>query len=293
VTRLAAQSLTPAVREWLHTARRVRILHVFERACNLVADDDSVLSLVTPAVGDGPFNIVVPHIDFTACIVPTDPVCVRSDRLHIGQLVVTMASAKEWNPSPDWQRLHRHRDQLLAQESLICSVLQEHAPANSFAHLVIELSSPASTIEARCLDVARQHWRAIVRGLQHMDRDVCLSGAAHLVGLGSGLTPAGDDWLLGCALAAQIELPTPGAADLMLGSIRLAALGTNVLSAHWLQAAVKGTCSAPWHAFFERCLLSDRHQIYQAALNILRQGQSSGADALAGYVAVFRTARLP
>ncbi len=286
--RLVAQSLTPAVRTWLHTARHVRILHVFEGACNLVADDDSVLSLVTPAIGNGPFNVVVPNVDFTAWIAPTDPVCMQPDRLHVGRLLVNLASAEEWNPFPDWQRLHRHRDRLLAHESVVQRVLRDHAPASSFAHLVVELSSPLSPIEARCLDVARRHWRAMILGLRQMDRDVCLSSAAHLAGLGSGLTPAGDDWLLGCALAAQIGLPTPRAADLMLRAIRLAAAGTTILSAHWLRAAVMGACSAHWHAFFEQCLLADQHQIYQTALHILRQGHSSGADALAGYVALFR-----
>jgi hypothetical protein len=289
VTRLAAQSLTPAVWAWLHTACHVRVLHVFERVCNLVADDSSVLSLVTPAVGNGPFNMVVPPIDFIACITPTDPVDVQPDELCIGRLMVTTASAQTWNPFPDWRRLRQHRDRLLAHEPLIRRVLQEHAPANSFAHLVVELSPPPSAIEARCLDVAHEHWRVMVRGLRHLDRDACRSSATHLVGLGSGLTPAGDDWLLGCALAAHLGLPTTLAAGLLLSAIRSAAAGTNILSAHWLRAAVQGACGAPWHAFFEACVRSDRQQINHAARHILRQGHSSGADALAGYVALCRT----
>lgn len=300
---LVAQSLTPLVRAWLRTTRHARIMHVFERACNLIDNDGSVISIVTPDIGSGPFNIVAPPVDFTRWITPADPVHVSPHRLHIGSLEIDLFLAQEWNPCPDWRRLRDQRDQLLVQGPLLQAVLQEHAPASSFAHFVVDLSSPESVIEARLLSAARQQWDMMARGLRVMDREACLTGAANLAGLGGGLTPAGDDWLLGCALAAQIGLTSPPVAGLALDAVRDAVSKTSAFSAAWLCAAVHGACHERWHMFFEQCLTADGEGIYRAAQHLVQQGHSSGADALAGYLAflmmphdtkgplIFRTSR--
>ncbi len=99
------------------------------------------------------------------------------------------------------------------------------------------------------------------------------------------MTPAGDDWLLGAALAAHSGFPTPDAAALLLIAVRLAAPGTNPLSASWLRAAVDGACGAHWHRLFAACLYQDAGAVARAAEAIVAQGHSSGADALAGFLA--------
>jgi len=287
MTRLTAQSVTPAVRAWLRQAHHARILHVFDHAVNLVAGAD-VLSLVTPDIGNGPFNVVVPSSDF-AQIALSDPVRIFPDAIHIGSLVIDLSSAPLWNPSPDWAHLCDHLVLLRAKAPVISTVLQQHAPANSLAHLVVELPVPPSELEAHFVNAARQHWQLLYQGALIQDHAVCAAGAAQLAGLGGGLTPAGDDWLLGCALAAHLDSPSPTAAALILNAIRQATSRTSLLSSGWLRAAVDGACSRYWHTFFACCLQADDHTVYQAALDILRQGHSSGADALSGYFALLGT----
>lgn len=216
----------------------------------------------------------------------TTKIGITPDTLHIGDLVFDVSSASLWNPYPDWLQLRTQQAHLQAHAPVIRAVLQHHAPANSLAHLVVELPAPSSSLDAYFVNTARRHWRNLVQGALDLDHARCTASAKQLVGLGHGLTPAGDDWLLGCALAARLDLPTPEAAAILLDTIRLAAPGTNPLSACWLRAAVDGTCNRFWHSFLACCLLDDSHAVYQAACRIVQQGHSSGADALAGYCAL-------
>jgi hypothetical protein len=285
MTRLTAQSLTPTGRAWLRHERRVRILHIFERVVNLIAGG-GVLSLVTPEIGDGPFNVVLSSHTFAQQIAVSDPLRIAPNGLHIGDIVIDLSSAALWNPYLDWQQLRVEGARLRAQAPVIRAVLQQYAPANSLAYMVVDLPTPPSSLEVHFVNAARQHWHDLYQGALHLDHAVCAASAEQLVGLGSGLTPAGDDWLLGCALAAHLGLPSPTAAALILDAVRLAAPGTNPLSSCWLRAAVEGACSRYWHTFFARCLEADSRAVCQAALHIVQQGHSSGADALAGYFAL-------
>jgi hypothetical protein len=258
---------------------------MFERAVNLIAGDD-VISLVAPEIGNGPFNVVLPDFGFARQIAPSDPLHITPDALYIGDLVIDVSSAALWNPCPDWQTLRAQQASLRAHAPVVRAVLQQHAPANSLAHLVVELPAPPSALETEVVNSARQRWQKLLEGALDLDHARCVAGAAQLAGLGSGLTPAGDDWLLGCALAAHAGFPSLEAASLILEAVRRAASGTHPLSACWLRAAADGACGQDWHTFLARCLQADARSVYQAALPIVRHGHSSGADALAGYIAL-------
>ena len=60
---LIARSISRPVRDWLFgpgvEPPSLRVLAVFEHACDLVTPDGRIVALVTPTVGDGPFNIVL------------------------------------------------------------------------------------------------------------------------------------------------------------------------------------------------------------------------------------------
>ena len=279
---LAARSLPPAIHASLHQADGAQVLHVFEHVVNLVAGD-KVLSLVTPKIGNGPFNIVLPDLNFKQHISPSNTLTVRPNALHIGNLVIDLAPAALWNPRPNWPRLRLEHARLRAQIPVIRAVLQQHAPANSWASLIVDLpTTPRSNLDTRIIKLAQQQWKNLYEALIKLDQAKCAESARHLVGLGNGLTPSGDDWLVGCGLAAQLNWPSPEAASLLLETIALTAPGTTRLSATWLQAAADGMCSEHWHRLFEAAL----DDVFQAALRIIEQGHSSGADALAGYLAM-------
>jgi hypothetical protein len=111
------------------------------------------------------------------------------------------------------------------------------------------------------------------------DSGGCLTAARALLGLGPGLTPSGDDCLVGW-LAGMWTAGVDGR-DLMTVIGRelpaLAAARTGRLSQAFLEAAVTGQAGEPLHRFAVAPT--------QARLaDLLALGATSGADLLAGYL---------
>src|SRR5690349_17393601 len=111
-----ALSLTPDGNQWLANSRHPRILHVFDRACNLINERREVLSIVTPQIGNGPFTLVVEEdILFSNHLHDGSPVFIHADQVHLGDLIINIPGAKLWSPRPNWEKLHAHRDPILRQ----------------------------------------------------------------------------------------------------------------------------------------------------------------------------------
>ncbi len=260
------------------------MLHVFDRVCNLINANDAVVSLVTSGIGNGPFNIVVPPIRFSDHITPDSQIVCQLDALIVGNLTIDITDAKNWNSRPDWDALQKNRHLLHDAIPQLTAVLQKLSPANSFASFVVNLPEPDSAIKKEMLRIARVYVDNLIRGLSSRNQALCLESVVELAGLGDGLTPAGDDWIMGCTLAAHI-FASPIAPLLAI----TAAGRTTALSATWLRAAARGECGEMWHSLFGAILEGDESAIYAAAAKIVQQGHTSGSDALAGFVAIFQT----
>lgn len=107
----------------------------------------------------------------------------------------------------------------------------------------------------------------------------------HLIGLGIGLTPSGDDFL--CGFLAGLRLHSSSeSVTLLLELLCHAVLShldrTNEISAAFLRCAACGQFSAPVHLLTDPDITADI--IYQAFSRI---GHSSGIDTLCGIYSVF------
>lgn len=287
----AARTLAPAARAWLGRTHRARVLHVFERAVNLVNDQRDVLALVTPGVGPGPFAVVVdaPGEIFTRWITRESDVTLEQDRLLVGSVVMHWGGAALWNPCPCWLHLQKKTSVVLALQGTLHECLCRGAPPDSLAALFKggEFGDPGGALFPSRLP------RAITRPAQTLcaavvsgDLAACRAGACGLAGLGVGLTPAGDDFLLGAIYAAWSMLPPERATAIAAALADTACPLTTPLSAAWLRAAVRGEAGAPWHSLVGALLDGDEAMTRRAVAHILHTGHTSGADALAGFLAV-------
>ncbi len=248
-----ALSLTPDVNDWLANSRHPRILHVFDQACNLINERRDVLSIVTPQIGNGPFNLIIgDDILFSECLNLQSLVSNSANQLTLGDLTIHTADAKLWSPRPDWERLHARRDDIL----------------NQLMKLPIT-QSPVSNLQSS---------NSLISSIATVDIQSSKISARQLAGLGIGLTPAGDDFILGAVLAAWIIHPPEIASVLAEQITNTAAPLTTSLSAAWLRSAGKGEAGILWHNFFDA--LSSGNL---SAIQLLSIGHTSGADALAGF----------
>ena len=247
----------------LHAARILRpgvggrVLASFERACNLVTDAGEVIALVWGGIGNGPLNVVLaqgPGVDL-----PTGSrFTVSGSDLHILPIVIDLSAADLWNPQPDWQLLRTRRQQVVAGAAVIAGIL-----------------ATAGWTLARC-------------GLPEALCGQAAGGQADavhaLVGLGPGLTPAGDDWLAGWLLAQHLTEDLTGLRSRSMSGL---ADRTTTLSRALLACAAAGEADAAWHALLAS-LAEDpmtNPPIYQSTQTILSHGATSGAAMLIGFCA--------
>lgn len=233
--------ITPRAQRWLANGRSTRILHLFDEVCNLVDAQGDMLSLVTPSVGPGPFTLVVDD-GFTAVLDINQPVQRDGGQLTIGPLRLDTRQAALWNPRPFWSRL-RERDNW--------PTLPEIAPLSSEMEVYL---------------------RQLLLGIQTADERQICAGAAALAGRGPGLTPLGDDVLLGVLYGLWVWLPRRDWLEMIVAT---AVPLTTTLSAAFLRAAAAGEAVWPWHE-----LVNGRAHTID---HILAIGHTSGAAAWTGF----------
>ena len=133
-----------------------------------------------------------------------------------------------------------------------------------------------------------RHWLAAVLTGPNKLPKVLSDAIDQLIGLGPGLTPSGDDFLGGAMIGLQIV----GRSDLsesLFGIVEeKVARCSNVISAAHLAAAAEGAGGEWLHAALNGILAGDVGLLPAALTNVGRMGHTSGWDALAGSITVFR-----
>lgn len=260
-----ALSLAPSSTAWLAHSNQPKVLHVFDEVCNLINERREILSIVNAEIGNGPFNLVIEEpILFTKHLDAESKVAIQDTQIVLGEITLMLASARTWNPMPKWDELQKNKDEIINRLALLQidndneSILQfrraEHVEApNSLSNAIIKADIPAiKTISSK------------------------------LAGLGIGLTPAGDDFLMGAMYATWIIHPQVVAKNITEEIAHVAVPLTTSLSGAWLRSAAKGEAGELWHEFFD-ALIEDKN-IYLPMSKILSVGETSGSDALAGFL---------
>ena len=264
---IRTHTLAPYINDWLTKTRHPRILHVFDHACNLTNEDREVVSIVTPRIGNGPFSLVVePELFFPEHVDAQTPVSVEANQIRLGDLLISTDSATQWNPRPNWERLHASRDSI--------PNLSIHLPARS---LPVRLPTHHSQFPIHLIP-------SLTSAFTHADIPTAKQTASHLAGLGIGLTPSGDDIIMGAIYAAWIIHPREIASVLGSEVAETASALTSSLSAAWLKSAGRGEAGSLWHQLFEGMLTGGN--IQSPIHKILDIGHTSGADALTGFTSV-------
>lgn len=226
---------------WLRNTRSARVLNVTNAACNLVNERREVLSLVTPEIGPGPFTITLAN-GFRVEPGDEQRVTVLSPTaLALGRTIIDVADAAVWQPSPEWSRL---RDRTFTDRS--------------------------QTILLP--DIIECGLEQLLAGILVGDEPGILAGIAALAGRGEGLTPAGDDVLVGVLHALWVWRPHSTWGQRIAA---IAAPRTTTLSANFLHAAADGEAAWQWHTLVD----GDA----DAVNRIVSVGHLSGVYAWAGF----------
>lgn len=287
--RLAA----PAALRWLEHRRPARPLHIFQAACNLINSEGEVLSLIRDPVEMNPLALQLDQLetlDFTHVIDVTSPVRIAMDSIFVGGLEIHLEPSTEWPPRPQWEAIRsQHAKPLLEEmESLVMDTSSEDSLA-SLLHP--EGFSPAFHSVA-WLKHSLPHVEQILHGLNALDSASMKQGAAKLAGLGPGLTPGGDDFLVGVMHALWCCLDPAKAGPLCHELVITMEEKTNALSVNYLRCAAEGEASQSWHTLVDTLAGEDKSRLQQAVESLTSLGHTSGQDALSGFLLSLRALHL-
>lgn len=239
-------------------------------------------------IGRGPINIGVGSPDWASVRSCAIGDVVRADTEHIvigrGR-VLRWRDAAAWSPRMPstpirWGVIERRLQELRA-------LAVARAPDRGLSRFVIAPASPRiDPVLARAAAPGLDALRSWLAGGAAREASVPDRACEALVGLGPGLTPAGDD-LLGAVMIALRALGRGAAADAMWGWLQPAArTRTSAIAMAHLAAAACGQGHETVHAVLHA--LADERRGLDGALDAIGGlGHSSGWDALAGILLTY------
>jgi Protein of unknown function (DUF2877) len=249
-----------------------RVHSVFASACNFIFKDQ-LLTLVSPRSGSGPTALLLQ--DAAPCSMERlfdvgEIASMQLSELRSRRVVLRLAHGSLWR-------------QPIARP-LLASLDIETNLAIARDRLA-QRPRPTSVIDDRAVPVVH----ALVSATRTLDReDAILRLVERLVGWGEGLTPAGDDFLVGWLAALDALANTPERqrfhAVVAPALARLAAR-TTPIAAHFLRLAATGDYVEALECVRDAVLCeSDRIRVRRAVDATLDIGATSGADMLSGLV---------
>ena len=313
----ATGSLTPAVRA-VAVARPVvdllrgagcvaRVHSAFPRAINLLIGQRllALTSVGAPTVPNGISLACQENHPALLGVRPGQEAWVGDGEISFPQsgLRVVTGHAELWEPS-----LAEHLDLVdaiglargLQHLAAILTGASAGRPSQSWHHL---LRAPVAGID---LHLLRQRLTdgvdRLAAGLARGDPSEVVSSARGLAGLGPGLTPAGDDLLVGACVALSLIASANPAATRSVERLlylrqlvaAVALARTTALSAVWLEHAGTGEFAQPVLALAQALASGQAREVTVAAATLMRYGASSGRCTLGGLLAIGQalTARL-
>lgn len=262
---------------------------VYRRACNIATDTGGLVTLLAQDVGNLPHGIscVLPVPEnFQRLFAPGQEVIMGQAELQIpaARIIVDLSGASEWRcPLPSVSVQSEATQRTLTG---LRRILQNHPSTGGFAPLLVGTEPPSSAFDLALQRRLARALPALQEAANQSDPAAAVQALAQLIGLGPGLTPSGDDFIVGYLAALHSSRACEAGVGLLLTALaapveRLAA-GTNLISRQFIRNALEGAFSEALGDLLSAIAHQDEARVLTFASQVLAMGHSSGADALAG-----------
>ena len=259
-----------------------RVHSVFERVINLERATGELFTLAARSLDNAPQTAIIDIDGFGAAgVAVSDPIAAVEGALHVGDsLILRWAEASIWQARlPRYSTApERGPDQLRAARTYLAQQgVRGGMTVNGAGEGTVELEV-AKALEQRSawlLDALEQGRHA----------DACRH-AASMLGLGPGLTPSGDDFLVGLfAMLNVADSPCQGWLDGGAQVLLHAEHATNAISLAALTAAAGGRVRESITALIDSLLHGTPALLAEPLRRVLAIGATSGADLVVGLLA--------
>ncbi len=267
-----------------------RLLSVHRSAANVLIDG-RLVTVARDSMGGLPNGVAVREFDGVALglrdgmAARTHDGCLMIDG---GLVTIDVRLATVWSPRI---RVRPAPDDIPGRAGLVAAaarllpevglrpILGDDEPASNARRVLRRTARPASDAAAWAQPAAD----GLVRALEVGDLDRATAEGARLVGLGPGLTPSGDDLLVGLT-ATLTALGDAAARPLAEAWAAVAAGRTTLVAATFHSHAARGQYSERLHHLLDAVLDGPAAGIPRAVGRASEWGASSGVDSVVGVV---------
>ncbi len=257
-----------AVRPGLHG----HVHSTFRSVINVATDHPELLSLTAASVARAPRSIQV-CLDRMDChgIAVGDDVFSDGHTLRIGESFVVVVSA-----TPVWAENAADGEPLARRVDALEALLSAPEPTRSI-----------SAFERAVDERVQSGIEALQSAVLVRDEEGVQHAVASLVGLGTGLTPTGDDVLTSAAFVATrlgepLELLHRGVAGVVESG------ATNDISLTAMRCALRGRAVQPIEDLYTWLCGGNMHNPHKLVADVQAIGHTSGADLALGLISAVR-----
>ena len=265
-----------------------RVHSVFRSAVNVLSGD-RLITVAAPQVGALPNGLVIREdVDFHALGLAPEMV-VGGDGMSLqipdANIAIDITEAAPWSPKLAPAAQSRLPTELASNLRAALPVAAAKAPRGGFGPLLAILVPPSHWLPEPDLpplcEVAQRAMVAVLAGRDVGDHQQAVEAARLLIGLGDGVTPSGDDFIVGMCAALRVA-GHPCAEALATGCVRFARGRTTLVAETFLIHAARGEYSERVHTLLDALFHSSPDALPNQVAEVLGWGYSSGADLLLG-----------
>jgi hypothetical protein len=240
---------------------------VFNRVIN-ISTDQGLLSVATEVVGGSSSFLTIPGGLSECGIEPGDQCVVQSGRMRLAKHSINFQNSVLWKgPIP---KNYRHNKIKKENITAFKAVLDRKAPTQS-AWKFINNGSESRGLKYRFSGLGA------IRRLRKNPLQ-----AQNLIGLGQGLTPAGDDMLTGFLAIVNHLCEDREYVRMLHGAVSGYLHKTTDISAQTLVNAL----DSDYHEYMQKCIRDlcegEKESVYISAASLLGIGATSGSDIACG-----------
>lgn len=246
---------------------RVKVHSIFDHAINLIAKENWLITILPKGFSEGPQTIILGNKDFQ-------------------DLKSPMAIDSIW----DFHRLINIKDARIIRGKIvnrlsINDMTKLEANIIYFQRLLDKKGNKTGLLGKDNIysDYASRWLEPFSIHFQKHEFEEAGALLSHLIGLGPGLTPSGDDFILGIFTSIYfLGLNKKGKTKLVETAIKDAVDRTNLISYNMLRQGALGGFISWVENMINALIYGDIEQIDRSFYNMEKIGSSSGSDISAG-----------
>lgn len=261
-----------------------RIHSVFNKVINISdADNNQLYTIGCRSVDNAPNTLVINLNNLSEFnLFQNQPVSINHNKLVINhQLSVLFEQANLWRCElPEYISNHRVLEQSI---SLLTERIKQQGIGGGIKTITDREITPFEQQMSAQLSLAT---RELINRLADGDMAQVAPWAKGCIGLGIGLTPAGDDFLVGlCAALAMPGNPAQHCLPPLSQAISQSASQTNSISYMAISKAAQGLVRERIVDLLTAIVCGDKNDLIAKIDGVLKIGSTSGTDIAAGLLA--------